>query len=329
MLLTFLAFASDSNYAIRVLTRDPSSSTATELASIKGIEIFEGDCYHEPTLRKAFIGVDYVFVNTNGYAIGEKAEIYWGIRMYELAREYRLNHFIYAGYEYASKLGNFDPKYRCGHLDGKAKVVEYLSVQPALPMAWSALISCMYMEGLGEVLCPYPDTENPSTLVFAAPLGTAKCPLIYLKDYGDYARWMLDTPTRSRGMVLHVGTEDISWDELSTVFTEVTGIKSVYRDVTLDEYFQLGVFQDPEAKVGYSINPDDPTLLTIRDNFSGLWNTWKDGLTKRDYNLLDEILPTRVKSVKAWMEKTGYKGEPAPVLKDYRDDAQKRRTLWQ
>lgn len=49
------------------------------------------------------------------------------------------------------------------------------------------------------------------------------------------------------------------------------------------------------------------------------WNTWKAELTKRNYKILDEILPTRVKSVKEWMRKTGYDGTPSSVLKDYRD----------
>ena len=102
---------------------------------ILGVLIFEGDAYDEPTLRKVFVDIDYAFVNTNGFAIGEKAEIYWGIRLYELGREFGVKHFIYAGLEYASKLGNFDPKYRTGHLDGKGKVVDYISTQPTSPMA--------------------------------------------------------------------------------------------------------------------------------------------------------------------------------------------------
>jgi hypothetical protein len=291
------------------------------------VTIFEGDAYDEATLRKAFIGIDYAFVNTNGFAIGEKAEIYWGIRLYELAREFGVKHFIYAGLEYASKLGNFDPKYRTGHLDGKGKVVDYISAQPITPMAWSVLTSCLYMEGLSELMAPHPDPNDPSTLVFAVPLGTGKCPLIYLKDYGDYARWMLDTPSRSNGLELHVATEDIAWKDLAAAFTAVTGLKSVYKDVTLDQYFNLGIFPDPEAKVGHSVGYDDPTLFTVRENFSGFWNTWKDNLTKRDYKLLDEILPTRVKSVKEWMEKTGYRGESASILKDYRDAAAARASV--
>ena len=97
---------------------------------------------------------------------------------------------------------------------------------------------------------------------------------------------------------------------MAATFTEVTGRKAVYRNVTLDEYFTLGIFPEPDAKIGSSSSPDDPTLFTF-------WNCWKDNLTKRDYELLDEILPTRVKSVKEWMIKTKYDGKPGPVLKTF------------
>ncbi|PTB40999.1 uncharacterized protein TrAFT101_006150 [Trichoderma asperellum] len=313
------ALASDHKYAVRVITRNPSSKDAIELASIPGVTLFEGNAYDEPTLREAFKGVQYVFANTNGFAIGEMAEIYWGIRIYELSREFGVKHLIYAALEYASKLGDYDAKYRCGHLDGKAKVADYISAQPTTPMAWTVLTSCLYMEGLSEFLQPLPDREDPSTLVFAAPLGQGKLPLIYLEDYGQYARWILDTPSKSNGIQLHVATEDIAWKDLAAAFTEVTGRKAVYKDLTLDEYFKLPVFSNPDMVLGHSTNKENPTLFTFRENFSGFWNMWKDDLTKRDYKLLDEILPNRVKSVKEWMEKTGYTGKPSSVLKDYRD----------
>ena len=311
-----VALAHDSGYHVRVLTRSAASPESKELSSIPQVTIFEGDAYDEATLRKAFVGVEYVFANTNGFAIGEKAEIYWGIRLYELAREFGVKHFVYAGLEYASKLGNFDPKYRTGHLDGKGKVVDYLKSQPTKPMAWSVLTSCLYMEGLSEMLAPHPFPSDPGTLVFAVPLGDAKCPLIHLDDYGKYARWLFDNPDESNGMELHVATEDIAWKDLAAAFSEVTGKKAVYKDVTIDEYFQLGIFPNPEAKIGSSGGrQEDSTLFSIRENFTGFWNTWKDELTHRDYDLLDRILPTRVKSVKEWMVKTGYTGELQSVLK--------------
>ena len=315
------ALTADGKYAAKVLTRNLSSRDAKEIAKLPGVTVAEGDAYNEKDLIKALNGVDYLWANTNGFAIGEKAEIYWGIRLFELAREFKLKHFGYAALEYASKLGNFDPKYRTGHLDGKGKVADYISAQPTKPMAWSVLTSCLYVEGLWEILKPFPAPDDPNTMVFAAPLGDARCPLIHLKDYGQYARWLFDNPSRSNGLQLHVATEDIAWKDLAAAFTAVTGKPAVYMDVTLDQYFGSGAFPDPDAKIGQAAGRDDPTLFTFRENFSGFWNTWKDELTKRDYALLDEILPGRVKSVKEWMELVSYDGKPRSVLKDYRDGA--------
>jgi uncharacterized protein YbjT (DUF2867 family) len=76
------ALATDGRYHIRVLTRDGGSSAALGLASSPHVTVMEGNPLNEQTLRKAFEGVDAAFVDTNGFAIGEKAELFWGVRIY-------------------------------------------------------------------------------------------------------------------------------------------------------------------------------------------------------------------------------------------------------
>lgn len=114
-------------------------------------------------------------------------------------------------------------------------------------------------------------------------------------------------------------------ERFAAVFTTVTGINAVYKDVTLDEYFQLGIWPDPDVILGYFTGYNDGSFMTVRENYSGVWNTWKDNLTNRDYQLLDEVLPTRMKSVKEWMEQTGYRRNYASVLKSRRDAIGKRK----
>ncbi|KAJ8096623.1 hypothetical protein POJ06DRAFT_304147 [Lipomyces tetrasporus] len=58
------------------------------------------------------------FINTKSFAIGEKNEIYWSIRMYDIALFCGVKHFLYC-----QPKGEFDPKYRCGDYEGKAKFV--------------------------------------------------------------------------------------------------------------------------------------------------------------------------------------------------------------
>jgi hypothetical protein len=91
--------------------------------------------------------------------------------------------------------------------------------------------------------------------------------------------------------------------------------------------FALGNFGDGHGKVGHSTDFRDETLQTYRQNFTGYWNKWKysgenQGVITRDYRLLDEILPDRVKTVNEWMRNRGtYKGEEGITLKDLDDGA--------
>lgn len=125
------------------------------------------------------------------------------------------------------------------------------------------------------------------------------------------------------GLDLEIATAHVGWQELATSFTQVTGKPAVYRPLTEDQYF--GSLGGGAWKVGHSAtDKGDPTLLTFRKNFGGWWQLWKDsgdnkGVVRRDYPFLDEILPSRVKSVEEWMRKVGYTGNRGIVLKDWED----------
>ncbi|KAM0148831.1 hypothetical protein ACHAQE_004402 [Botrytis cinerea] len=310
--------AQDGAYSIRLITRRADSPHAQELARLPGVTIVEGDIYSEHDLHKFFSGCTHAFINTNGGAIGEKGEIYWGIRYYEIARTHKLQHFLYSSLEYSLKISDFDNDYRDGHMDAKAKVADWISVQDKEKMKWSVLTSCLYMEMLNELLAPHPDKDDPETLAFVAPLGPkGSAPLIALEDFGKYARWVFDHPNRSNGLNLHVASQEVVWADIPAAFTEATGKKAVYRDVTVDGWFELGLFPDPDAKFGHSAPGDEGTLQTYRENFGGFWRFWKSGKVRKDWALMDEILPGRIKSVGEWMRKSEYDGNIKPLLHDF------------
>jgi hypothetical protein len=64
------------------------------------------------------------------------------------------------------------------------------------------------------------------------------------------------------------------------------------------------------------MDESDITLQTAGQNFIGFFSVWRDKFAKRDYTLLDKILPTRVKKLVEWMKKSNYTGEYRPVLID-------------
>jgi hypothetical protein len=106
-------FAAQRKCSLRLLTRSLTSPHAIEIAAVPGVELLEGSAYDENDLASSIKGVDYLFVNTNGFATGEAKHAVWA----------GVKHFVYSGLPYVSKNGGFDPKRRVPFVDGKGKVV--------------------------------------------------------------------------------------------------------------------------------------------------------------------------------------------------------------
>jgi hypothetical protein len=62
------------------------------------------------------------FVNIDGSNCGEKAELFWGIRAYEIALAVGVKFYVWGNLDYGLKKGNWNPKFRCGTYDGKGRV---------------------------------------------------------------------------------------------------------------------------------------------------------------------------------------------------------------
>ena len=97
-------------YSIRVQTRDVDSSHAKDIGGLSNVSLVTGG-YDDSSLTNALRDMDFVFVNTDGFTIGQQAETYWGIRIFELARRVGVKHLVYSGLDYLGPETNFDPKY--------------------------------------------------------------------------------------------------------------------------------------------------------------------------------------------------------------------------
>ncbi len=184
------------------------------------------------------------------------------------------------------------------------------------------------MELLFEFLLP--KRRSDGVFEFIAPLGSnGAVPLIHLEDLGRYARWLFDNGANPavNGMNLEIATEHVDWNNLVATFSKLTGQPALFVNVTMQEYFEKHYPAGPKAvkrKIGSAAPRDDATLQTWGQNFSGFWYLWRhsggnQGVIQRDYKLLDQILPDRVRSVGEWMQKVNYDGKPRRLLKDWSD----------
>src|SRR6201987_1086084 len=121
------ALVADKKYSVRFLSRDPASRRAAELLALDNVSILEGSFAAEATLRAGFRGCDGAFINIDGFTTGEKTEIYWAIRSYEIAIEEGVKFFIYGNLDYALKKAGYDSRFRAGHYDGKGRIGEWIS----------------------------------------------------------------------------------------------------------------------------------------------------------------------------------------------------------
>jgi hypothetical protein len=109
----------------------------------------------------------------------------------------------------------------------------------------------------------------------------------------------------------------------------VTGKPAKFQDIP-GEMWHAEAWKRPpkskDTKIGFNCVKEGCHLqLTSKQNFTNWWNLYRasggnKGLMTRDYELLDRILPGRVRSVEEWMRRSG-----TLVLKTFDDVRSKAR----
>ncbi|KAK4071928.1 hypothetical protein Trisim1_008444 [Trichoderma cf. simile WF8] len=301
----------DGAYSVRFLTRDATSARSKLLLSLGNVEAQEGSFASEADLRKGFRGAQYAFVNIDGFNSGEKTEMFWAIRSYELALEEGIKFFVYGNLDYVYKKSGFDPKFRTGHYDGKGRIAEWILQQNKDPeiakrMGAAIFTTGPYIQMALGMRTPMSPVVEDGVVTWKVPLGEGAVAHVDLDDCEYYVRWLFDHQYRSNGLDLEVAIELVDYHEMAKAFTKVTGKPAKYVDVDLDTYWTSGPFGSGQTAAGYNADLSDPSTMNIRDNFTGFWNMWKytrtgnRGVIKRDFALLDEIHPNRIKSVEEW-----------------------------
>jgi hypothetical protein len=301
-------------YDVVVLTRDPSSANAQKLSALGKVSFVKGATDDETALRKAFSGVDYAFVNLNSWALGIKGEIFWGIRIFEIAVQSGVKHYVWSSLDNFFLDTNYDDSLRVGHYYGKGNVEQWMRAIPQTPMRWSVICTSPYIQQLMAFVTPR--KTGTGEWEFPLPLNDGAVPYTDLGDMGYYVRWLFENPERSAGMNLKVAVEHTSTAIIAAAFAEVIGQPCKPTNVPIEHWFDSGPMgKSRHHKIGSSTNlPNDPALLTVERNFTAWWKLYQrsggnKGILRRDYALLDEIHPDRTRSVKQWMEKIGYTGE--------------------
>ncbi|QDS67680.1 hypothetical protein FKW77_005256 [Venturia effusa] len=332
----------DNAYTVRILTRDTTSPQAQSLLSLGNVELVEGTFASEQDLRRGYAGCTLAFINIDGFNCGEKTETYWTIRSYELALECGIKFIVYGNLDYGLKKGGYEAKYRCGHYDGKGRMGEWVLQQTkenGKKMGAALFTTGPYIAMTIAAKTIMTPTVEDGVVTWRMPLGEGAVPHVSLEDCEVYVRWLFDHQERANGMGLEVAIDHIAYHDLAQAFEKVSGHPARYIDTSLEEYWKTGPMAFmADSPCGYNSDPKDPAHMSMRDNFSGFWNLWANsggnaGVIRRNYELLDEIFPERVRSAEQWFSEEQERGmklgqgslwdrvnDMKPVLKGLQDE---------
>ncbi|GAM37239.1 hypothetical protein TCE0_023f06999 [Talaromyces pinophilus] len=315
------ALSKSGRYSVRVLTRNPASDQARKLAALPNVTLLQGSQDSQNDLHAAFTGVYGAWVNLDGFTIGEKSELFYGIRAYEIARHHGVKHYVFAHIDYALRKAGWDEQYHCGHTDAKGRVGDLILSHGQSTMKTSLLTTGPYMDMLYDGMF-VPEEQADGSFVWENPAADGKIPLIALDDVGVYSLWIFDNPSESAGLDLEVATDQVSFAEIVATFTRVTGKKGIHKRVPLEEYLEKA---EPYrgAYSNWAVDPNiprDESFMTWKENFSAWWRYWSEGKgATRDMEFLDRIHSSRIANLEAWMRLKDYDGRPQSVLKDLHD----------
>lgn len=301
----------DEKYFVRVLTRDATSPRAQSLLSLGNVELVEGSFADDDTLHEGFHGCNGAYVNIDGFNTGEKTEMYWAARSYEIAIEEGVEFYVYGNLDYALKKSGYDSAFRTGHYDGKGRMAEWVRFQNQANgerMGAAIFTSGPYIEMAISPLTPMTPSVEDGVVTWRVPLGGGAIPHVALDDCGYYVRWLFDHPDTASGMDLEVAIADITYDELASAFQTVSGHPAQYVDVGLDEYWNGPMAGFADQPAGYNADPADKSTMSFGDNFNGFWNLWKNRKITRNYALLDRIHPNRIKTAQEWFRREDLEG---------------------
>jgi NmrA-like family len=149
-----------SPYTVRILTRNPDHPQVKAEFNHPNIELVQGSFTDLAKVERALEGVWGAYVNTDGFTVGEQAETYYGLRIFELAAPVpTLKHYVWSNLDYGLKKGGYRAEYHCGHYDGQGRIGDWLTTKPFSTQVdefkWTVFTNGLYAEMLyGANSCP-------------------------------------------------------------------------------------------------------------------------------------------------------------------------------
>jgi uncharacterized protein YbjT (DUF2867 family) len=227
-------------FGARVLTRDPESEKAQELAKL-GAEVVKADANSMPSLRKAFDGAFGVFCVTFFWEhFLPETELAQAAAMATAAKMAGVKHVIWSTLEDTrlkvplkdKRMPTLMGRYKVPHFDAKGES-DKAFLQAGVPTTY--LRTSFYWEnfiyfGLG------PKRQPDGVLELTLAMGDKKLPGIAAEDIGKCAYGIFRKGVEYIGQTIGIAGEHLTGAQMAAALTRALGEKVRYDAVTPEVY---------------------------------------------------------------------------------------------
>lgn len=217
-------------FKVRGITRDTSKKSAQELAK-RGVEVVAADLGSVDSLTAAIEGSHTVFLVTNYWeSMDADLEYSQGKNVVDVSKVVGVSHLIFSSLHHVTE----ESKGRLTHVphfDSKANIEKYIR---ASGVGCSFILPGYYMTNFKSMLIK---AEDGSYQLFL-PIGKqAKFPLFDpAEDTGLFVKAAIKHATQLKNKQILAAEKYYTPEEIVDAFSQVTGKKAVFVQVTPDQY---------------------------------------------------------------------------------------------
>jgi uncharacterized protein YbjT (DUF2867 family) len=234
----------EGEFAVRALTRDPTSEKARALAA-SGAEVVAADLDDEESLVRALEGADGAFFVTNFWEhFSPEREYAQAGNLARAAKRAGVGHVIWSTLEDTRRLVPLDDDrmptlmggYKVPHFDAKGAADE-LFREAGVPTTF--LRTSFYWDNFihfGSGPAKGPDGRWALTM----PMGEGKLPGIAVEDIGRCAYGIFRRGDELVGETVSIAGEQLTGEEMAEGLSEALGIDVAYHAADADAYRGLG-----------------------------------------------------------------------------------------
>jgi uncharacterized protein YbjT (DUF2867 family) len=285
---------SNSEFAVRAVTRDTQSDKAKELASM-GAELVKGDVDDANSMRKALEGAYGAYFVTFFWShFSAEKETAEAKSMAEAAKDAGLKHAIWSTLEDVRKyvplsdtsMPTLQGKYKVPHFDGKGEADQYF-IDAGVPVTF--MLASYYWDNLIYFgMGPKRGADGKLSITF--PMADKKMAGIAAEDIGKCAYGILKRGEELIGKRVGIAGDQLTCGDMAKALSKALGEEVAYNEITPEQFRGFGF---PGAD-------DLGNMFQFYRDFDEVCNSTRNVQFSRELN-------PALQSFEAWLEKNAKK----------------------